>query len=53
LDVLEERFGIIKKGIGKKIRAIDDPVVLRSLHKRSIKIAGLEEFVRLLEEVEA
>jgi len=52
LDVLEERFGIIKKGLGKRVKAIDDPDVLKSLFKKSIKVAGLGEFAILLQEVE-
>lgn len=51
LDVLSERFGVVKAGIGKRLAAIDDPAVLRSLHRRSIKVESLEEFMRLLEEV--
>jgi len=52
LDVLAERFGLIKKGMGKKIKAIDDPLVLKSLHKKSVKVTSLEEFAGLLEELE-
>ena len=52
LDVLEERFGIIKKGLGKKIKAIDDPAVLKSLLKKGIKSASMEDFAQLLEELE-
>jgi len=52
LDVLGERFGLVKKGISQRVRAIDDPALLRSLHKRSIKVSSLEEFVRLLDEAE-
>jgi len=52
LGVLEERFGIIKKGLGKRVKAIDDPDVLKSLFKKSIKVAGLGEFAILLQEVE-
>lgn len=51
LDILEDRFGMVKKGIGKKLAAIDDPAVLWSLLKRSVKVESLEEFARLLEEV--
>jgi len=43
---------LIKKGIGKKIMAIDDPLVLKFLPKKSVKMASLEEFARLLEELE-
>jgi len=51
LDILEERFGMIKKGTGKKLELIDDPAVLKSLHKKSIKVASLVEFARILNEV--
>ena len=52
LEVLKERFGGVKNGIGSKLSAIDDPAVLHSLHKKSVKVESLEEFARLLEEVE-
>ena len=51
LDILEERFGIIKKGVSRKLELIDDPAVLKSLHKKSIKVASLDEFAKILEEV--
>ncbi|MBC7326103.1 MAG: hypothetical protein H5T99_12455, partial [Moorella sp. (in: Bacteria)] len=51
IDVLSERFGVVKKGIGAKLAAIDDLAVLRSLHRKSIKVESLEEFARLLEEI--
>ena len=51
LDVLSERFGVVKTGIGKKLAGIDDPAVLRSLLRRSVKVESLEEFMRLLEGV--
>ena len=51
LDILEERFGIIKKGISRKLELIDDPAVLKSLHKKSIKVASLDEFAKILDEV--
>ncbi|HHW43542.1 MAG TPA: hypothetical protein GXX25_06990 [Desulfotomaculum sp.] len=50
LDILEERFGMSKKNIGKKIKAIDDPVFLKSLHRKTVKVASLEEFAKLMEE---
>jgi len=33
------------------VKAIDDPDVLKSLFKKSIKVASLEEFARILNEV--
>jgi len=50
-EVLEERFGRIKRGMGRKLAAIDDPAVLRLLLRKSVKVESLEEFARLLEEV--
>jgi predicted transposase YdaD len=52
LDVLGERFGVVKKGISARLAAIDDSAVLRSLLKKSVKVESLAEFIRLLEEVE-
>jgi len=51
LDVLSERFGTFRKGLSKKLGAIDDPAVLRSLLRKSIRVKSLEEFARLLEEI--
>lgn len=51
LDVLSERFGVGRHGIGTNLTAIDDPAVLRSLLEKSVKVESLEEFLRLLEEV--
>ena len=51
LEVLSERFGIVKGGLGKKLAAIDDVAVLHSLLKKSIKVESMKEFTRLLEEI--
>jgi len=51
LDVLSERFGVVRKGIATKLATIADPAVLRSLLRKSVKVENLEVFVRLLEEV--
>lgn len=50
-NVVSWRFGMPKKGLSQKLAEIDDPAVLRSLHRRSIKVESLEEFMRLLEEI--
>lgn len=40
------------KGVwAKKLAGIDDPAVLRSLLRKSIKVESLEEFAQLLEEI--
>ena len=46
-----QRFGVLKKGLSQKLAEIDDPAVLRSLHRKSIKVESLEEFMRLLGEI--
>jgi len=51
LEVLSERFGIVKGGLRKKLAAIDDVTVLHSLLKKSIKVESMKEFTRLLEEI--
>jgi len=51
LDVLAERFGVVRQGIAAKLAAIEDAAVLRSLLKKSVKVESIEEFARLLEEV--
>jgi len=51
IEVLTERFGVLKRGLAQKLAEIDDPAVLRSLHRKSVKVESLEEFMRLLEEI--
>lgn len=48
IDILSERFGVIKADLSNKLGAIDDPVVLRILLKKSVTVASLEEFISLL-----
>ena len=35
IDVLTERFGVLKKGLSQKLAEINDPAVLRSLLRKS------------------
>jgi flagellar biosynthesis/type III secretory pathway protein FliH len=51
LEVLEERFGILQSGIGKKLEEIDDSAALKSLFKMSLKVNSLEEFKKILGQV--
>ncbi|WP_406678001.1 Rpn family recombination-promoting nuclease/putative transposase [Moorella sp. ACPs] len=51
LDVLEERFGVLRSGIGKKLEEIDDSAALKSLFKMSLKVNSLEEFEKILGQV--
>ncbi|MGI9860815.1 Rpn family recombination-promoting nuclease/putative transposase [Moorella naiadis] len=47
IDILSERFGILKTDLSNKLSAIDDPAVLRALLKKSVTIANLEEFSKI------
>jgi len=51
MEVLQERFGIMKKGINKQLQEIDDPSLLKFLLKKSIKVQSLEEFEKVLEQI--
>jgi len=51
MEVLQERFGIMKREINKRLREIDDPSLLKFLLKKSIKVQSLEEFEKVLEQI--
>ena len=44
IEVLEERFGTISQTLRSRLRAITDPDVLKSLHKKAVNTGSLEEF---------
>jgi len=48
VEVLEERFGTVDSSLMEKLTAIEDLGLLTSLHRKSVKIASIEEFERLL-----
>jgi len=48
VEVLEERFGEIDNSIKEKLAAKEDLELLKSLLRKSVKIASIEEFERLL-----
>jgi len=50
VEVLTERFGMLKRGLAQ-VAEIDDPAVLRDLHRKSAEVESLEEFMQLLEQV--
>jgi len=51
LEVLADRFEVVRQPLRAKINAVEDVGVLKALHKRSIKVASLEEFERQLDEL--
>ena len=44
IEVLEERFGTVSQTLRSRLRAITDPDVLKSLHKKALNTGSLEEF---------
>lgn len=44
IEVLEERFGTVSQTLRTRLRAITDPDVLKSLHKKALNTGSLEEF---------
>ena len=44
IEVLEERFGTISQTLRSRLKAITDPDVLKSLHKKALGTGSLEEF---------
>jgi predicted transposase YdaD len=48
LDILEIRFNVVPESVIKSIRAVDDPDILRTLRRQSLKVSNLIEFKELL-----
>ena len=51
IDILEVHFDVLPGSIVKTINGIDDPSVLKMLHKKAATIDSLEGFKRVLERV--
>ncbi|MDZ7958913.1 MAG: hypothetical protein RMY34_13695 [Aulosira sp. DedQUE10] len=49
IEVLETRFGEVPSAIVEAINAIEEPSVLKTLHKRAIAIPSTVEFQQLLD----
>jgi len=45
IEVLEDRFETVSQTLRKSLRDINDPDVLRSLHKKALRATSLEEFM--------
>ena len=48
LDALETRFGRVPFAVREAVNRLEDPGMLRALHKQAILANSLEEFERLL-----
>ena len=44
IEVLEERFEMVSQTLRKSLRDINDPDVLKSLHKKALHASLLEKF---------
>jgi predicted transposase YdaD len=53
LDNLEARFEIVPESIAKEVQGIEELGVLKALHRRSVKVATLDEFKALLKKAKA
>jgi hypothetical protein len=49
IDILEIRFEVVPQSIVKVIHEIDDPSILKILHRKAIKVESIETFEHLLE----
>ena len=48
IDILEARFDIIPRSILTTVNELDDPAVLKFLHKKAITIGSMEEFKQVI-----
>jgi hypothetical protein len=51
LEVLEVRFGEVPTEMSQKINGIEDPEVLKTLHREAIAIESVEQFGGYLEQI--
>jgi len=49
IDTLEVRFEVVPQSIVKTIREINDPSILKILHRKAIKVKSIEEFEDILD----
>jgi predicted transposase YdaD len=48
LDILEARFDVVSESIARDVRGIEELGVLKSLRRKSVSVATLDEFKELL-----
>ena len=44
IEVLEDRFETVSQTLRNRLKEIDDPDVLKSLHKKALHTGSLEQF---------
>jgi hypothetical protein len=49
IEVLEVRFGEVPPQIVQKVNCMEDPEVLKTLHREAIAIGAIEQFVEYLQ----
>jgi len=51
IDILEVRFDVVPQTVIKAIMEIDEPELLKRLHKRAATVTSPEEFSQVMEEI--
>jgi hypothetical protein len=51
LEVLEVRFGAVPSELVEKVNTLEDPDLLKALHREAIAIGSLEQFVEYLQTI--
>ena len=44
IEILEERFSTVTKSVLRTLKEIDDPDVLKMLHKKALRVGSVQEF---------
>jgi hypothetical protein len=48
IDSLEARFDVVPESMIKSINQINDPAILRILHRKAVRVESLDEFTHIL-----
>ncbi|MBA7543592.1 hypothetical protein ES705_35926 [subsurface metagenome] len=51
IDIIETRFGVVPGSVIEIIKGIDDPSLLKIVHKKVVIVGSLEEVKQVLEKV--
>ena len=51
LEVLEVKFGEIPTEVIEKVNEIEDPTLLKTLHRQAISLGSVEQFLGYLQEI--
>jgi hypothetical protein len=48
IEVLETRFSVVPDALSQRINSLNDLALLKQLHKQTITVPSLEDFVQML-----